>query len=223
MRAPEAVLFDLDGTLIDSTEAIVGCFFHACDALGLARPPRAAVVNSIGRPLEDQFALLTPEASPEECAAVYRERYARVACGQTDLLPGARESLARLDAAGLGLGFATSKRRVFAEMILAHLGVLDYFRARIGPEDVTRPKPDPEAVSRAAAILETPPEAVYFVGDTHYDIEAGHAAGVRCLAVTTGYASRAELEALGPEAVYDSLDEAAAHILRAMGARAHSG
>ena len=200
----KAVVYDLDGTLIDSTDAIVHCFFHTFDVLGLPHPQREAVVKSIGYTLEQQFSLLT-DADPCECTRIYRERYGQICCDMTVLLPGAEESLRLFAKAGLRIGFASSKRRQFAEMILRHLSVLDYFAVRIGPDDVIHPKPHPEAVAKSAEMLGVSPRELFFIGDTHFDVLAARAAGVRCLCVTTGYATREELIELQPEAVFDSL------------------
>jgi len=207
-----AVCFDLDGTLIDSTDAIVASFFHTFDVFGLPHPPRDRIVDTIGHVLEDQFQLFT-DRDPHECTEVYRAHYGETCCERTTLLPGARELLERLQAAGLRLGFATSKRRCYAEQVLAHLEVLDYFSSRLGPDDVTQPKPDPEALFLAAEQLGVRPAEMVFVGDTHFDVLASRAAGVRCVCVTTGYATREALEALDPEAVYDTLAEVGDHIL----------
>lgn len=207
-----AVCFDLDGTLIDSTDAIVASFFHTFDAMGLPRPPRDRIVDTIGHVLEDQFRLFT-DRDPHACTKVYRAHYGETCCERTTLLPGARELLERLEAAGLRLGFATSKRRCYAEQVLEHLGVLGRFSSRIGPDDVKRPKPDPEALLLAVKELETTPAEMVFVGDTHFDVLASQAAGVRCVCVTTGYETREALEALAPEAVYDTLAEVGDHIL----------
>ncbi|MCC6143176.1 MAG: HAD-IA family hydrolase [Candidatus Hydrogenedentes bacterium] len=215
------VLFDLDGTLIDSTDAIVDSFYYTLDRLGEPRPPRGAIVSSIGHLLEDQFRIMLPEYDADECARIYREHYSQVACEMTSLLPGGRDALETLADAGLRLGFATSKKRVYAEMILDHLGVLDYFAARIGPDDVQHAKPHPEAVLMAAEQLVLSSSEIFFIGDTHFDVEAGHAAGARVLCVTTGYATRDALEALDAEAVYDSLEEVTRHILGAI-APAHT-
>lgn len=207
-----AVTYDLDGTLIDSTEAIVTCFMRACDDLGLTRPARDDVVNSIGHILEDQFRLLT-RGDPAECATTYRRHYERVCRDMTTLLPGARESLERVRAAGLRIGFASSKRRYFCELILDHLGVLDFFEMRLGPDDVTHPKPHPECVEKALAAFDITPDRMVFVGDTHFDVLAARQAGVACLCVTTGYNSREELEALNPEGVFDNLHDLTDHLL----------
>lgn len=207
-----AVTYDLDGTLIDSTEAIVTCFMRACDDLGLTRPAREDVVRSIGHILEDQFRLHT-SGDPVECAKAYRLHYESVCRDMTFLLPGARESLERVRDAGLRIGFASSKRRYFCELILEHLGVLDFFEVRLGPDDVAHPKPHPECVEKALAAFGVAPDAMVFVGDTHFDVLAARNAGVACLCVTTGYNSRDELEALKPAGVFDNLHDLTHHLL----------
>lgn len=209
-----AVIFDLDGTFIDSTPAILESFDYAFAKLGLPKPPEESILASIGHILEDTFAQFT-NIDPHECARVYREHYARIACDKTTLLPGARESVQRLDAAGLRIGFATSKKREFAELILDHLGVLPYFASRIGPYDVAAPKPHPDCLVQSARNLGVDLGELLLVGDTRFDIEAAKAAGVPCLCVTTGYESRASLESRQPDVVVDTLDEIVDHILAA--------
>ena len=208
----EAVTFDLDGTLIDSTDAIVNSVMHTFDEMGEERPTRRAIVEGIGHTLEDGFRQLG-HSDPAEYVRIYRTHYAEAACAQTTLMPGAAESLARLREAGLKLAFATSKKRVYAEMILDHFGEVDQFVSRIGPDDVANPKPHPEPLLKSLTNLGVAAESMFFVGDTHFDVLAARAAGVRCLCVTTGYATRAELEALNPERVFDFLPELTAYIL----------
>jgi len=200
------VLFDLDGTLIDSTDAIVASFFHMFDTLGAPRPPRETIIASIGKPLHEQLPELT-DLDVETCITAYRGHYEATACDSTVLLPGAAEILPWLHDRGIRIGFATSKKREASEMLLDHLGVLQYFGARIGPFEVSRPKPDPEALFAAMAQLDALPEETAFIGDMHFDVLAGKAAGVLTLAVATGYLSRSELERLEPCHLFDSLHE----------------
>jgi len=200
------VLFDLDGTLIDSTDAIVASFFHMFDSHHAARPPRERIIESIGKPLHEQLPELT-DLDIESCVTAYRDHYDATACASTTLLPGAATILPWLHDKGIQIGFATSKKREASEMLLEHLGVLDYFKARIGPYEVQQPKPHPEALHTAMAQLGATPEETAFIGDMHFDVLAGKAAGVLTLAVATGYASRLELEGLEADAVFDSLAE----------------
>jgi phosphoglycolate phosphatase len=98
-------------------------------------------------------------------------------------------------------------------MILEHLGVLDFFEVRLGPDDVAHPKPHPEVVQKALAAFGVASGEMLFIGDTHFDVMAARNAGVRCLCVTTGYNTREELEALAPEGVFDDLDELTDYML----------
>lgn len=208
----KAVIFDLDGTLIDSTEAIVQSFMHTFDVLGYARPERAEVVRTIGFTLEQHFELFTKH-DPHECARIYRAHYGAIALDLTTMLPGCRETLDVLRARGLKLGFATSKQKKYADLILDHLGVLGHFDSCIGPDEVTHPKPHPEAVLTSLAHLDVSADEALFVGDTDFDVKAAHAAGVRCLCVTTGYNTREQLEALNPAGVFETMNALTEHLL----------
>lgn len=208
----KAVIFDLDGTLIDSTDALVDSFTHMFHVIGEPPATRQAIVDSVGHPLEEQLKFLTRHDT-EECIRIYRAHYESTSCEKTVLLPGAREAIAAFLDTGLVLGFATSKKRAAAEMLLEHLGVLDAFTGRVGPHDVTHAKPHPEAVLKCLEALGVSADEAFFVGDMHFDVLAAQAANVRCIAVTTGYETRAQLEPLAPEAVFDTLDEVRDYVL----------
>ncbi len=200
--------FDLDGTLIDSTDAIVASFLHTFREMGHAPPSRAEIIATISVTLEDQFRLLS-SLDVADAARVYREHYVRTAPATTVLLPGVAEALDELAHAGIRMGVATSKKRTSAEPLLAHLNIARHFEVCIGPEDVTHPKPHPEpihALMRRMKIAE--PSGLVFIGDTHFDAEAALAARVPFIGVTTGYATRAELEACGARTIVDSMAEA---------------
>lgn len=204
----QAIAFDLDGTLIDSTDAIVESFFYTFLVKGYPVPSRDAIVSTISLPLEDQFARLA-NVEPAECARIYRDFYRILGPAKTAVLPGVLEALEQLRTEGIYMGVTTSKSRPAAEMLLARLGIDHYFDWCIGPEDVRNPKPHPEPVYKSLERFGVPAGAMAFVGDTAFDLRAAQAAGVRCFGVATGYASRDELLALGPERVFDSLSELA--------------
>ena len=209
----KAVSFDLDGTLIDSTEAIAESFVHTFDVLGVPQPPREAYVSTIGYTLHQQFEMLVKDHPADLCVATYRQHYPQIMREKTFLLPGAKEGLERLADAGLRLGFATSKKIQYSLELLDHFGVLDYFESRIGPEEVSHPKPHPEAVLTSAKELGVSVDELFFVGDTRFDVHAAQAANVRCLTVATGYATKEELIGLAPERVFDALPELIDYIL----------
>jgi HAD superfamily hydrolase (TIGR01509 family) len=209
-----AVVFDLDGTLIDSTEAIVQSCFHVYDTLNIERPLRKKVVDSIGYPLSEQLAILLGENDDlERYVDIYRKYHKTIACDMTHLLPDVSETLAAFHTAGLKLGFATSKKLSASERILEYLGILHYFASRIGPDEVKHPKPHPEALLRSMEILEVGADEMLFIGDMHFDVRAAQSAGVACIAVATGYNTREELEVLEPTAVCDTLAEAREYVL----------
>ena len=208
-----AVAFDLDGTLIDSMDAIVDSVFYAFDQAGRQRPPRVVVTKTIGKPLEEKFAQLAPGCDVEQYVQWYRTHYKETAAEKTVLMPGTRELLAVLSKADIRIGFATAKKREMAEMLLAHLDVLSYFTCRIGPAEVTFPKPHPEAVLQCATQLGVPPEELAYVGDMQYDIEAAQRAGAISIAVSTGFVDRETLAACNPDAVFEHLNDVQHYIL----------
>lgn len=208
-----AVGFDLDGTLIDSTDAIVESFFHTFRTLNHAVPAREVIVATISATLEEQFAMIS-NLDPKQAALVYREHYVRTAPSTTLLLPGVPESLVQLQTAGVRMGVATSKRRSSAEPILAHLNIARHFDACIGPEDVTHPKPHPEPLHTLMARMRVPePSRFVYIGDTPYDAKAALAAGVPFVGVTTGYATREELADHGARTIVDTIADAANCVL----------
>jgi len=208
----EAVGFDLDGTLIESTDSIVDSMLHTFDSVGEPPPTREEIVATISAPLEDQMKTLSL-GNVDECAKIYRAYYDRTAIEKTTLLPGVFEGLKVLREEGLKLGIATSKRRASAEPLLDALGISGLFEACIGREDVVLAKPHPEAVLSLLDTLQVDASSAFFVGDTAYDVGAAHAAGVRCLCVTTGYATAAALEPLNPEGIFSGFSELTAYIM----------
>jgi len=208
----KAAVFDLDGTIMDSTEAIVESCLYTFARVGAPRPERQHIIDLIGYPLGVQLSMILGRDA-SDLVPLYREHYGEHAPANTTLLPHAAETLEALRRAGLRIGFATSKKREVSEMLLAHLGVLGYFESRVGPDEVTRHKPDPEALHVSMANLGVGAEEMVFIGDMGFDVNAAHAAGVRCVAVSTGYCTRDELEALAPEMVFDTLEPVPEYLL----------
>ncbi len=193
------VVFDLDGTLIDSEGLILESYRHTMRCHLGAAPPDERWRKTIGRPLVVQvreFARSEDEA--EAMIRTYTEHNLTNHDRLVRPFTGIREALEELRARGKVLAIATSKRRIAAGMGLAACGLPeDWFSTIITADDVTRFKPDPEPVTRAlAGVPEPEPARAVYVGDSVHDMRSGRAAGVRTAAVLWGPNDR---EILSPE------------------------
>ena len=210
---PEAVLFDLDGVLLDSRTAIAGCIEHALRAHAVPVPPRAELEGYIGPPLLDAFAQLAGADRAASCLAAYRERYVTTYLDETTVVPGAREALAAV-AAQVPCALATTKPHVFAAPLCERLGLAPHLRAIAGPELDAPEEVKTLTIQRALAALGLGPGAdAPMVGDRRHDAEAAHANGLACVGVLWGIGDEAELRAAGA----DPLVAEPADLLAALG------
>jgi phosphoglycolate phosphatase len=202
----KAILFDLDGTLIDSSEVICTCFNQALTNYGLTPLPAQTIKHGIGRSLRELFTEQGRGVSVELLVAEYKRAFAALAPGRSQLLPGARELLERLSKQKK-LGIVTSRSCRGASQLLANFGLLDYFSTLVGIENTSKSKPDPAPVLLALEGLEVQPSESAFVGDTSFDMQAGKAAGVRVIGVTTGSHSEEELLKAGADMIVHELSD----------------
>jgi phosphoglycolate phosphatase len=194
---PAAVLFDLDGVLIDSRVAIVRCIQHGLRENGAPVPEAAELERFIGPPLIDAFAELAGAELVPACLAAYRERYVWSSLEETTVVPGAAEALAEV-AARVPVAVATTKPRAFAEPLCERLGLMPSLRAVVGPEFDAPEEVKTTTVRRALEALGLAPGAdAPLVGDRSHDAEAAHANGIRCVGVLWGIGDEAELRAAG--------------------------
>jgi pyrophosphatase PpaX len=179
------VLFDLDGTLIDSGEMILASFRHATWTV-LAReiPDEELVAATGGATIHDQMRAFDRDRV-EELVEAYREHNEPL---HDDLaaFDGVEELLARLVREGRRLGVVTSKRRKTVDLAFRVLPIGEFFDAIVTADQVERHKPDPEPVLVALERLGAEPEDAAFVGDSPFDVGAGKAAGVFTVAVSWG-------------------------------------
>jgi phosphoglycolate phosphatase len=198
---PRAVLFDLDGVLIDSRTAIVRCIQHGLRENGAPVPAAAVLERWIGPPLIDAFAELAGPERASACLASYRERYVHSSLLETTLVPGALEALAAV-AARVPVAVATSKPRAFAEPLCERLGLAPHLQAITGPALDAREEIKAITVTRALAALGLEPGAAApLVGDRRHDAEAAHANGIPCVGVLWGIGDEAELRAAGADPI----------------------
>jgi len=188
------VLFDLDGTIIDSTEAILESFGKAYASFGLEVPAEEEIKSLIGLPLDVMFVKLGVEES-EAMAYVkaYKEHYRTIHTQKTVLLPNAKEAI-EFAHGYARLGIVTTKTSEYSRILLEHFDLMKYFDVLIGRQEVEHPKPDPEPVLKALSALEHSfGDVAYFVGDTDADMIAAEEAGIACVGVLCGYMSKEQL------------------------------
>jgi len=190
MRFP-VVLFDLDGTLVDSAAVILGSFHHATETVLQRRFPDEQILARVGGTnLDHQMRLLDSE-HVDELVRVYREhndpQYSDLPC-----FDGIVAVLARLKSEGRRLGVVSAKRRSTVERVFEGAGIGVHFDVVVGSDDTERHKPDPQPLSRALEILGAEPREAAYVGDSPFDVAAARAAGVFAVAVGWGGIHRVE-------------------------------
>lgn len=208
MEKPDAIVFDFDLTLADSSEGFVASHGFAARQVGLPPPDAAAILRTIGTPLVKAVPMLYGEAVQplaEEYIRIYQSHADEVMTGLTRMLPGAAEAVRCLHHAGVRMAIVSQKLRYRVVDVLQREGLLECFEAVLGGEDLPDFKPDPRGLLLALDRLGAAPERALFVGDTTIDAETAQRAGVRFVGVLTGATSRAELEAYRPVAVLDSV------------------
>jgi len=187
------ILFDLDGTLIDSTEAILESFGVAFKTFDAPVPDEELIKAQIGHPLDAMFATLGVEASYVEAhVQAYKRHYQKISRAKTVLLPEAKEAV-ELASQHAVLGVVTTKTAKYSIELLEHMGLMHYFDVLVGREDVEHPKPHPEPIFKALSKIKSDTYKYWMIGDTPMDILAAKAANINSVAVTCGYADEASL------------------------------
>ncbi|MGN0483327.1 MAG: HAD hydrolase-like protein [Lachnospiraceae bacterium] len=208
------ILFDLDGTIIDSQEGIMNCIRYALEAIGKEEPDDAKLRRFIGPPLDYSFREFYgfDEETIDFLVKKYRERYNPIGAFECKLYPEVKESLTRLKQAGYAIGLASSKPEVFCKKILDYHQITDLFSVITGSDFEggrnTKAKVLIESLHRFSAKKE---EAV-LIGDTRFDAEGAKEAGVSCIGITYGFGTREEMLSAGADKVFDSLKEVEAYL-----------
>lgn len=199
-RRVHTVLFDLDGTLLDSIRLIIDSYHHTLAVHGL--PPRSDAhwLAGIGTPLRVQFRDFADDPELlERMIETYRDYNVSNHDRRVRAYPGAVEAVRAVRAAGLRTGLVTSKMRSGADRGLRFLQLDGAMDVVVAADDVVNPKPHPEPLLKAAAALGIDVRGTLFVGDSVHDMECGRAAGALTAAALWGPIARKELEPAAPD------------------------
>jgi phosphoglycolate phosphatase len=210
-RQNTIILFDLDGTLIDSTRAIVDTFYHSFEILGYEHNfEQSDITSLIGYPLDIMYARLgIEEQRVDEFVQAYKKRYREISIKETILMDFAHECIT-LAHSFARLGIVTTKTGAYTKPLLEHFGIWQYFDTLVGREDVTNPKPHEEpillALSNMGISKDDINNTIYMIGDTKLDIISANNADIKSIGVLCGYGTKDELEKYTLNVVSDTLE-----------------
>ena len=213
MRRPKLILFDLDGTLLDSAPDLAHCVNVMLGHFGHPPCPEEAVrtwvgngtARLVGRALTGSLNGDPGAAAVAEALPVFMAAYAEHTLVDSVLYPGARECLAALADAGHVLGCVTNKAARFTEPVLRQLGLLNAFGLVLSGDSLPEMKPHPAPLLHAAAHFGVPPADSLLVGDSVTDVQAARAAGFGIICMSYGYNHGRDIREAKPDAVLDSL------------------
>jgi len=203
----KGVIFDLDGTLVDSFQAIYLGFHHVYTKMGLAPLSYDEVKKVVGRGLGHTFGELLGEERVPQAIFLFREKYEEVLRTHTHLLPDVRVVLETLYGRGIQLAVATNKLGRFSRAIFEHLRMEKLFTIIVGDGDVSPNKPHPAMLFFALEKMGLGKEDAVFVGDSVIDIQTAQNAKMSVYSVPTGNSAREDLEKAQPTAILDRLSD----------------
>jgi len=190
------ILFDLDGTLIDSTDAILSTFYHSFEKKDFNfRGTQENIKDLIGYPLDVMYGELgVPKEFVFEFVDEYKKRYREISLDMTLLLEDTIETL-ELASQHARLGIVTTKTTHYSIPLLEHMGIMRYFECIIGRQEVINPKPHPEPILKAMEMMNVSNKEfdIYMIGDTKLDLIAAKEAKIKGVGVLCGYGKIGEL------------------------------
>ncbi len=210
------ILFDLDGTITDSQEGITKSAQYALKCVGVEENDLSKLIRFIGPPIKYSFMTFygLSEEQAEYGLKKYRERYEPIGIYENSLLEGAEELFSALKKANKKIALATSKPQPFAEAILKHFGVYDYFDF-VNGADMSDKKSKTGIIDGCIRYFGGNRGEYLMVGDRNYDVLGSRDNGIACVGVKFfGYAERLELERAGAAFIIDRVEDLKKLILR---------
>jgi phosphoglycolate phosphatase len=197
------LVFDLDGTLTDPREGITRCYVHALEQLGLTAPAAKELEKYIGPSVREVLAELlatTDAARIERAVTLYRERFATVGLFENFPYPEVHATLRALTEAGFVLWVCTSKPSIYAQRILEHFELAQYFRGVYGCELDGALSDKAELLAHLLEREAITPSSAVMIGDRKYDVRAAQLNGTHCIGVLYGFGDSTELREAGAAA-----------------------
>ena len=201
MERPDALLFDLDGTIVDSRVPYTRCINYALATVGQPQRPPEDLYQYLGPPIHETLVehLGVPAELVDRCIQLYRERYAAVGIDETAVFDGLPELLHSLHGR-LPMAVATSKVLTLAEPLLRKLGLLELFETVAAPAPETINESKAATIASALTALDSP-SAPIMIGDRFYDVDGARAHGIPTIGVLWGVGSEQELRDAGAAAL----------------------
>jgi phosphoglycolate phosphatase len=207
------LLFDLDGTLTNPREGIIGSFRYALESVGADVPSLDELERFIGPPLRDTFASLLDEHDERVDLALrfFRERYGTIGLYENDLYPGIVETITGLQPLARSMFIATSKPQDYAVRIIDHFGLQPFFRNVYGCEMDGRRSDKGELIAHILQQEAIEPAGVVMIGDRKHDVIGARRNGIRSIGVGWGFGSTQELRDAEADVICDSVEDLLRH------------
>lgn len=206
MTTIKNLIFDLDGTLIDSSHGVVEAVNYSLRQMGQPEQKPEVIKAFIGYPLEKMYPHFT-DAPLKELYAHFRVKAAETVVASTEILPGVAQTLRRLDDRGYHMAIATTKIRANVNGILEKLGWQKLFRATTAGDEVNKVKPDPSILRLTLKRLKAEPSETIVVGDTINDILAARGVPMKVVAVASPFGGQEKVIAASPDFFIESITE----------------
>lgn len=205
----DTVLFDLDGTIINSEEGITNCLRYVIDYWGMEQPPQEKLLCFIGPPLREQFHNVFGFDAEKTEASVrkYRERYDTVGQYECEVYHGVKELIHHLKQAGYRIALASSKPQPACARILAHFDLDREFDGIFGSTIDGRISTKQQVLEEVFEKMQVEPAKTILVGDTRFDVDGANRAHIPCIGVTYGFGDAQELIKAGAICICDTAKE----------------
>ena len=202
---PTAVIWDMDGTLIDQTQPIIRCYADVIQSLGYPAPDPEGIRRSMGGPMASTMALFVEAEQLEEASLLFRKKFPEVMFDGLVILPGALELVRHFGQGGIPQVILTNKHGNTARLVSTHCGFDPWIQACVGNTDTEWSKPDPQLTRHALTQIGAGSEGAILIGDSPTDVATAREAGLTCYGVATGAHAIEELLTVGATAAFTGL------------------